>query len=83
MERCDLRDLHECWCPGECAAAPPKQIDLTQTPVTPWAARDQFYVVILASVFISICVYGALSRADHVIKIQLLDNQEASVQWTK
>jgi len=63
--------------PTECRAAPPKRIDLTQTPVTPWTARDQFLVFILVVALLSSCLYPAVARAIRVDHQQFLAEQES------
>ena len=77
MIDCHLRGV-ECMCqPHECRAAPPKRIDLTQTPVTPWTARDQFLVFILVVAFLSSCLYPAISRDIPVDHQPFLAEQES------
>jgi hypothetical protein len=79
MERCDFRRMRECDCP---AAQCQQEIALA-APLITFTAKEQFFAMAMITLFMTIISYAALSRVDHVSKVQLLDNQEASVQWKR
>lgn len=72
MIHCHLRGV-ECPCAAtECRAAPSKPV----APLIRFTARDQFVVVALFGVVVSIALFAAMSRADHVFHQQFLAEQE-------
>ena len=59
-----------------------KPIDLTNTPVIRFTAREQFIGMLIFVGFFTSIGWAVLSRVDHVIKVQDLDRQEV-ISWKR
>ncbi len=81
MTRCDLRSHRECSCrPGECAVAPMRPImDISNTPVIHFTARQQFAGMLMLIAFFTVIGWAALYSANEAYRVQQLRNQESSV----
>ena len=78
MQRCDFRSHGECGCPaGKC-----RQQVASPAPLITFTAKEQFFAMAMLTLFMTAISYAALSRVDHVIKVQDLDRQE-QISWTK
>ncbi|TWB61654.1 hypothetical protein FBZ98_101999 [Rhizobium sp. ERR 922] len=79
MTRCDLRSHNECACrPGECDQMKP-MLDLRDTPVIRFTARQQFAGMLMLITFFTVIGWAALYSANESYRVQQLRNQESSI----